>query len=241
KSINVPLSTGFNQQKCHCQHSINVTSEIGTSEVQLVISPTRPSRRCLSNASHDGDFQDVSYKKSKQINNQSGSTIRPQLLHHQSVTDTVNDNMNMNLNVNNHVTTASSVTSNNFPTGYNQQQPLLTTASARYALTRFPFPPHIARFNSINVSITHFKTEVIKHYKSDHNLNIEIISCRKSTIKCNNNEMDVLLYVKDSTSFAALLDHSKWPLMICGEQFIFPSVPSIPPQLSLIIKNVDIH
>ncbi|CAF4406383.1 unnamed protein product, partial [Adineta steineri] len=24
KSINVPLSTGFNQQKCECQHSINV-------------------------------------------------------------------------------------------------------------------------------------------------------------------------------------------------------------------------
>ncbi|CAF1326488.1 unnamed protein product [Adineta steineri] len=257
KSINVPLSTGFNQQKCQCQHSINVESEnvllnsssishqhastSGTTEVQLVISPTRPSRRCRSNASNDGDFQDVSYKKSKQINNQSDSTIRPQLLHYHNGNDTVNDNVNMNLNVNNHVTTTSSVISNNFTTGHNQQQQLLTTASARYALTRFPFPPHIVRFKSTNVSITYFKAEVVKHYKSDHNLNIEIISCRRSTIKCNNNEMDVLLYVKDSTSFAALLDHSKWPLMICGEQFIFPSVPSIPPQLSLIIKNVDIH
>ncbi|CAF3985472.1 unnamed protein product, partial [Adineta steineri] len=179
KSNNVPLSTGFNQQKCHCQHSINVTSEIGTSEVQLVISPTRPSRRGLSNASNDGDFEDVSYKKSKQINNQSGSTIRPQLLHHHNGDDTVNDNVKMNLNVNNHVTTTSSVISNNFPTGHNQQQPLLTTASARYALTRFPFPPHIVRFKSTNVSITHFKAEVIKHYKSNYNLNIEIINCRK--------------------------------------------------------------
>ncbi|CAF1226271.1 unnamed protein product [Adineta steineri] len=175
KSINVPLSTGFNQQKCQCQHSINVASEnvvlnsssishqhvstSGTSEVQLVISPTRPSRRCLSNASNDGDFQDVSYKKSKQINNQSGSTIRPQLLHHHNGNDTVNDNVNMNLNVNNHVTTTSSVISNNFTTDHNQQQKLLTTASARYALTRFPFPPHIVRFKSTNVSITHFKEE----------------------------------------------------------------------------------
>ncbi|CAF4063605.1 unnamed protein product, partial [Adineta steineri] len=257
KSINVPSSTDFNQQKCHCQHSINAVSEnvllnsssishqhastSGTSEVQLVISPTRPSLRCLSNASNDDDFQDVSYKKSKQINNQSGSTIRPQILHHHNVTDTVNDNVNMNLNVNNHVTTASSVISNNFPTGHTQQQQLLTTASAHYALTYFPFLPHIVRFNSTNNSITHFKEEVTKHYKSDHNLTIEVISCRRSTIKCNNNEMDVLLYVKDSTSFTALLDHWKWPLMICGEQFIFPSVPSIPPQLSLIIKNVDIH
>ncbi|CAF1387157.1 unnamed protein product [Adineta steineri] len=134
-------------------------STSGTSEVQLVISPTRPSRRCLSNASNDGDFQDVSYKKSKQINNQSGSTIRLQLSHHHNVTDTVNDHVNMNLNVNNHVTTTSSLISNNFTSGHNQQQQLLTTALARYALTHFPFPPHIVRFNSTNVSITHFKEE----------------------------------------------------------------------------------
>ncbi|CAF1283943.1 unnamed protein product [Adineta steineri] len=141
KSINVPLSTGFNQQKCQCQHSINVASEnvllnsssishqhtstSGTSEVQLVISPTRPSRRCPSNAFNDGDFQDVSYQKSKQINNQSGSEIRSQLLHYHNVADTVNDNVNMNLNVNNHVTTASSVISNNFPTGHNQHLQLV--------------------------------------------------------------------------------------------------------------------
>ncbi|CAF1360829.1 unnamed protein product [Adineta steineri] len=57
KSINKPILTCFNKQQCHCQHSINDTSEnmflnsssiihqhasaSGTSEVQLVNSPTR--------------------------------------------------------------------------------------------------------------------------------------------------------------------------------------------------------
>ena len=46
--------------------------------------------------------------------------------------------------------------------------------------------------------------------------------------------------MKDPNSFAFLLDHTKWPETICGEKFIFPSVPLIPPQLSLDIKNVDL-
>ncbi|CAF4150733.1 unnamed protein product, partial [Rotaria magnacalcarata] len=60
-------------------------------------------------------------------------------------------------------------------------------------------------------------------------------------VKCNNNDIDFLLYLKNSTSFALLYDKLNWPLTIAGKEFTFPSWPSIPPQLSVIIKNVNIN
>ncbi|CAF0957510.1 unnamed protein product [Rotaria sordida] len=38
-----------------------------------------------------------------------------------------------------------------------------------------------------------------------------------------------------------LFDEEKWPPQIGSQHYTFPSSPSIPPQLSLIIKNVDFH
>ncbi|CAF5224051.1 unnamed protein product, partial [Rotaria magnacalcarata] len=54
-------------------------------------------------------------------------------------------------------------------------------------------------------------------------------------------EQDVLLYVKDVESFTNLLDYKKWPITLDNNSFTVPSTPSIPPQLSLIIKNVDLR
>jgi len=122
-----------------------------------------------------------------------------------------------------------------------QQQHLITSASTRYALIRVPFPSHIVRFNSNKISIVQFKEVIVHHFKSEYDLNVEITNCRTSSLKCNTNELDILLYVKDPSSFAFLLDHAKWPEKVCCEKFTFPSVPSLPPQLSLIIKNVDLR
>lgn len=47
-----------------------------------------------------------------------------------------------------------------------------------------------------------------------------------------------MLYVKDPSSFAFLYNPDSWPELICGESFVFPVMPSIPPQLALIVKNV---
>ena len=60
-------------------------------------------------------------------------------------------------------------------------------------------------------------------------------------MKCQNNEYDFLIYVKDTGSFCALFKSSNWPKKIGGECFTFPSMPSFPPQLSIIIKNVDLR
>ncbi|CAF3006168.1 unnamed protein product [Rotaria sp. Silwood2] len=117
----------------------------------------------------------------------------------------------------------------------------LTTAATRYATTRFPFPPYITRFKSNQVTLNHFNEDIVHHFKNNHQINIEILNCRSSKVKCNNDEIDFLLYLKDSVSFASLYDQTIWPLKLAGNDYTFPSWPSIPPQLSLILKNVNVQ
>ena len=203
--------------------------------VQLVDSSTSSVRRGLSVASDDGDFQMVRYKKTKSLNIHGDNIKRPHVIHSQQDTNMDIDKEGANIN---HPTSNFAISNENNLIGNDQQR---FSASARYALTRFPFPPVIVRFNIKKISISLFKSDIIKHFKLNHDFDIEIVNCRLSSVKCSNNEVDVLLYVKDSYSFALLLDHSKWPSTICGEVFVFPSTPPIPPQLSLIIKNVDLR
>jgi len=50
-----------------------------------------------------------------------------------------------------------------------------------------------------------------------------------------------MVYVKDVLSFSFLLEQTHWLSSIGNENFSFPVTPSIPPQLCLLIKNVDLH
>ncbi|CAF2167378.1 unnamed protein product, partial [Rotaria magnacalcarata] len=117
----------------------------------------------------------------------------------------------------------------------------LTTAATRYATSRFPFQPFIVRFDTEQVNLNQFKESIVNHFKSSYQAEVEILNCRTSKVKCNNNDIDFLLYLKNSKSFALLYDKLNWPLTIAGKEFTFPSWPSIPPQLSVIIKNVNIN
>lgn len=203
----------------------------GDTDLQLVHSPSRSVRRCHSHASDDDQFQLVTYKKSKQLKHHADNN---DITHHQVQVrqdiGVVNDNVINGTNSLN--------LSDGLP--IQQQQHLITSASTRYALTRFPFPPHIVRFNVKNISVSKFKEDIINHFKSSYDIHIEVANCRISSLKCSSNEIDVLLFVKDANSFTSLLDQNQWPQLIAGEKYQFQSVPSIPPQLSLIIKNVDI-
>ena len=71
-------------------------------------------------------------------------------------------------------------------------------------------------------------------------IEINILHCRLSN-KRSDNDYDFLLFLKDTLSFSFLLDHSHWSNTFCNEKYIFPSSLSIPPQLSLLIKNVDLR
>jgi hypothetical protein len=113
--------------------------------------------------------------------------------------------------------------------------------STRYALSRFPFPPIIIRFNTLSAksSVKKIQDELVAHGNSVHKAIITFLHGRASNVRCDLNEVDILLYVKDVTSFALLIDLANWPPVLCGEVFSFPSAPSCPPQLSIIIRNVD--
>ncbi|CAF1283547.1 unnamed protein product [Rotaria sordida] len=122
---------------------------------------------------------------------------------------------------------------------FDQQQ--ITMEAARYAQTRLPFPPFIIRFSSGNILEKRVAQEIKNYLKDNFQTDICIANIRRSTLKCQQNDYDFLIYVKDADSFCSLFDKHKWPQQICGENFSFPSTPSFPPQLSLIVKNVDLR
>ncbi|CAF0830462.1 unnamed protein product [Rotaria sordida] len=112
---------------------------------------------------------------------------------------------------------------------YHHQQTLITNELTRYALTRYAFPPYILRFKSGKVTTNQVKEGLIDHCKQNHQMIIQVANCRLSNVVHNNNESDILLYLKDVASFSLLLDHSHWPITLGNENYSFPSFPSIPP------------
>ena len=119
------------------------------------------------------------------------------------------------------------------------QSPEISTAATRYAQTRYPFPPFIVRFSAGMVEAKQVAEEISIYFRRQHQTDLDFINYRTSKAKCTNADYDVLLYVKDANSFTHLLDQQKWPSTIGNENYTFLSTPPIPPQLSLIIKNVD--
>ena len=123
-------------------------------------------------------------------------------------------------------------------------QPTVQTVSAeatRYAQTRFPFSPFVIRFNIGNVKESQVAEQITKHFNVHYKIDVNIANIRKSTIKCQGNDYDLLIYVKDVDSYCTLFNKHNWPQQIGGHPFIFPSLPSFPPQLSMIMKNVDLR
>ncbi|CAF2935766.1 unnamed protein product [Rotaria sp. Silwood2] len=117
----------------------------------------------------------------------------------------------------------------------------MTIEAERFAQSRYPFPPFIIRFSTPNMKEQSVAEDLRKQLKEHCQREIDFVGYRSSKTKCNINEIDILLFVKDSYSFACLFDDSNWPALINGQTFSRPSKPSIPPQLSILIKNVGLH
>ena len=117
----------------------------------------------------------------------------------------------------------------------------VSSESQRYALSRFPFPAFIIRFNSGSVSATQIKSSIIEHCLNSFQTSIQILFCRVAKRVPNVNHYDCFIFVRDGLSFSFLLNESHWPSSFMTQQFSFPSKPSIPPQLCLLMKNVDLN
>ncbi|CAF1416197.1 unnamed protein product [Rotaria magnacalcarata] len=217
-----------------------------SSNMQLINSPAPSPRRLRSTDGSDDEYVEVnSNKKKKRIQKQAGQ------LH----TDQTYPILDFNLNNNCNTTTAphSSVPTHKVtppaqpvhhlanPQHHYQERPQITRESTRYAQTRYPFPPFVIRFNSSNVTTKQVSEDLIEHVKLKYQKTIQLANCRTSNIARVNNDQDLLIYIKDSDSFCFLLDQSTWPTKLCNLVYTFPTSPSIPPQLSLIIKNVDLR
>ncbi|CAF2134540.1 unnamed protein product, partial [Rotaria magnacalcarata] len=120
------------------------------------------------------------------------------------------------------------------------QQISITTESTRYVQTRFPFPPFIIRFNVGRITSNQIKEGLTFHCNKKFQMEINILNCRLSN-RSSNNEYDFFLFLKDASLFSFLLDTNHWPNTFDNTNYTFPYSPSIPPQLSLIIKNVDLR
>ncbi|CAF3879155.1 unnamed protein product, partial [Rotaria sp. Silwood1] len=118
------------------------------------------------------------------------------------------------------------------------QQISITTESTRYAQTRYSFPPFIIRFNVGKVASNQIKEGLTDYCNLKYQIEINFLNCRLSN-RSFNNEYDFLLFLKDASSFSFLLGQNHWPISFGNENYTFPSSSSIPPQLSLLIKNVD--
>ncbi|CAF2146604.1 unnamed protein product [Rotaria magnacalcarata] len=118
---------------------------------------------------------------------------------------------------------------------------VITNESTRFAQTRYPFPPLVLRFSSGKVTVNQIKESLLDHCKKNHQFDVQVINCRLSSHIFSDNEYDILIYVKDAASFSFLLDEAHWPSVIGNKKYFFPSTPAIPPQLCLLIKNVDLH
>jgi len=120
-------------------------------------------------------------------------------------------------------------------------QMVISNESTRYALTRYPFPPFVIRFSSGKVTANQVRECLIDHCGKKFQTSIQILNCRTLTAINGNDYYDSLVYVKDVMSFSFLLDQSHWPSSVGSENFVLPSTPTIPPQLCLLIKNVDLN
>ncbi|CAM4986179.1 unnamed protein product [Rotaria socialis] len=119
------------------------------------------------------------------------------------------------------------------------EQISITTESTRYAQTRYPPPsPFIIRFNAGKVTSNKIKEGLIAYCNQKYQMEINVLNCRLSN-RSSNNDYDFLVFLKDASSFFFLLDQNYWTSTFSNEDYTFPYSPSIPPQLSLLIKNVD--
>ncbi|CAF1656193.1 unnamed protein product [Rotaria magnacalcarata] len=188
---------------------------------QLINSPARSIRRMHSD-DLDDDFVKVTYKKKRNSNggiHHKHQTTTAELHDQQPNSQIVNTNGHSNPYQRTIVNSSLRLAQQKQTTNPSIQQDI-SAAATRYAQTRYPFPPFIIRFSLGNINDKHVVEEIIK---------------------CAGNELDILLYVKDVDSFTNLLDQNKWPITLGNNKYTFPSTPSIPPQLSLIIKNVDLR
>ncbi|CAF5128817.1 unnamed protein product, partial [Rotaria sp. Silwood1] len=107
----------------------------------------------------------------------------------------------------------------------------ISQQARQYAEPRYAFPPFIIKFRQ-DINESTVLKYLITHYSYNYNSNLNFTGHRLKL------KRDLLLFVNDHESFSMLYDASKWPSTIESLNFekILPN--HLPPQFSLVLKNV---
>ncbi|CAF2035548.1 unnamed protein product [Rotaria magnacalcarata] len=130
----------------------------------------------------------------------------------------------------------------NLPTtsiSYNNISAKITDEAKRFAQSRYPFPPFILHFKRTKINDKVIIDDLIKYSNVNYSFDLELAGYRSSSIRCNDNECNLIIFVKNSLSFSFLYSDIKWPDKLGDEICALDRQPSIPPQLALIIANVS--
>ena len=181
-----------------------------------VCSPARSKRGSPANATDDeGDYQVISHQRKKK------GPVLPS--RHSTSSSTMIDSPDLPLTTSTAATlTRANPASPSFTTDPNvSAQASQLAASTRYALSRFPFPPLILRFKSMAVksAVKKILDEISARFNTALNSKITFPHGRPSNVRCDLNEIDLLLYVKDVSSLATLLDQGKWHRCLSFENY----------------------
>lgn len=122
--------------------------------------------------------------------------------------------------------------------------PPLTEESTKYALSRYPFAPFVIRLYNVKYTATRIVKELIDYFENKHKLTVNIAGYRFAHVTSDGKEnhfKDLLIFANDVHSLCYLYKKDCWPLSLCGFSYVIHSIPRVPPQLSVVLRDVDLQ
>jgi len=110
----------------------------------------------------------------------------------------------------------------------------ISNDARQFASTRYPFSPFsvIVRDDIRDKLIVE---HLVQAAKDKFQFTLDIAGYRRTRV---NDDFKVLIFVKTVNSFSFLMDKKVWPEVLCGKMYTL-SMPTIPPQLSLVLPFVS--
>ncbi|CAF1196020.1 unnamed protein product [Rotaria sordida] len=81
---------------------------------------------------------------------------------------------------------------------------LITEEAKRFAQSRYPYPPFTLLFKSSKINDKTIINELINYCKENYSCDLDLAGFRTSSNRCNINECNLLIFVKNSLSFSFL-------------------------------------
>ncbi len=119
------------------------------------------------------------------------------------------------------------------------QSSTITEEAKRFALSRYPFSPFIIMLEQ-KVQDKFIVEFLCKSINENHHSEIEVAGYRGVADEEPSGGYKILLFVKNTESFATLMDQKVWPQDLGGHKFKL-TIPSIPPQLAVVLPDVPMN